>query len=427
MTKARIILRLLVHFRPALPPTFKFICRSGLRCYGVKTSFALMPRGSTTSCFPERQKMRSALGVMLASAVSVVVLVAVWFWTYSPRAVLAAPDTVSARLAERLPPTASAKSTRTPADEIEVTATIAARPTTVASSTAASSAVKSSAALPSAALPSSALPAAPLQPKAACTNADALGVSRVVEIDTTGGPGFGFEHFKQLDFLVDKEVVLTFDDGPWPGNTPAVLKALADECTKAVFFPIGKHATYHPEILRQVAAAGHAVGAHTWSHANLNGKKMTEQQAKDEVEKGFSAVKLALGAAPSPFFRFPQLQHGPAAMAYLGSRNIAIFSCDLDSFDFRAKDAAQIVNTVMTKLDKQGKGIILMHDFQKHTAEALPTLLGRLKAGGYKVVQMRAKAPLQTLAEYDEGLVKDMKLPTVSARALSNVVQTVSQ
>ena len=366
--------------------------------------------------------MRSALGVMLASAVSVFVIVAVWFWTYSPRAVLAAPDTVSARQAERLPAAASAKSTRAPADEVEVTATIAARPSTVAPSTVASSTVK-----PSAALPSPALPAALLQPKAACANADALGVSRVVEIDTTGGPGFGFEHFKQLDFLADKEVVLTFDDGPWPGNTPAVLKALADECTKAVFFPIGKHATYHPEILRQVAAAGHTVGAHTWSHANLNSKKMTEQQAKDEVEKGFSAVKLALGAAPSPFFRFPQLQHGPAAMAYLGTRNIAIFSCDLDSFDFRAKDAAQIVNTVMTKLDKQGKGIILMHDFQKHTAEALPTLLGRLKAGGYKVVQMRAKAPLQTLAEYDEGLVKDMKLPTVSARALSNVVQTVAQ
>jgi peptidoglycan-N-acetylglucosamine deacetylase len=368
--------------------------------------------------------MRSALGVMLASAVSVVVIVAVWFWTYSPRAVLAAPDTIGARQAERLPAAAFAKSARTATDEVEVTATIPARASTVAPSAVASSAVKLSAAVPSPAL---AAALAPLQPTSACANAGALGVSRVVEIDTTGGPGFGFEHFKQLDFLTDKEVVLTFDDGPWPGNTPAVLKALADECTKAVFFPIGKHATYHPEILRQVAAAGHAVGAHTWSHANLNSKKMTEQQAKDEVEKGFSAVKLALGAAPSPFFRFPQLQHGPAAMAYLGSRNIAMFSCDLDSFDFRAKDAAQIVNTVMTKLDKQGKGIILMHDFQKHTAEALPTLLGRLKAGGYKVVQMRAKAPLQTLAEYDEGLVKDMKLPTVSARALGNVVQTVSQ
>ena len=59
----------------------------------------------------------------------------------------------------------------------------------------------------------------------------------MVQIDTTGGPGFGFEHFKAYDFLRDKEVVLTFDDGPWPGNTERVLKALADQCTKALFLP----------------------------------------------------------------------------------------------------------------------------------------------------------------------------------------------
>ena len=83
-----------------------------------------------------------------------------------------------------------------------------------------------------------------------------MGLARIVEIDTTGGPGFGFEHFKQYDFLRDKEVVLTFDDGPWPGNTPAVLKALTDECLKATFFEIGEHATWHPEITKQVIAAG---------------------------------------------------------------------------------------------------------------------------------------------------------------------------
>src|SRR3954470_18787710 len=185
---------------------------------------------------------------------------------------------------------------------------------------------------------------APAPVKRACANPNALGIGRVVEIDTTGGPGFGFEHFKQLDFLGDKEVVLTFDDGPWPGNTPAVLKALADECTTGIFFAVGKHATYHPEILRQVAAAGHTVGSHTWSHVNLNSKKMTEAQAKDEIEKGLSAVRLALGAPPSSFFRFPQLQHPPAMVSYLGTRNVAMFSCDVDSFDFRAKNADQIVN-----------------------------------------------------------------------------------
>src|SRR5262245_37018946 len=85
-------------------------------------------------------------------------------------------------------------------------------------------------------------------------NPDALGISRVVEIDTTGGPGFGFEHFKSHDFLREGEVVLTFDDGPWPKNTQAVLSALAAQCTKAIFFPIGLHATYEPAILKQVAA-----------------------------------------------------------------------------------------------------------------------------------------------------------------------------
>lgn len=265
-------------------------------------------------------------------------------------------------------------------------------------------------------------------PKVACNgNPDALGVARVVQVDTTGGPGFGFEHFKQLDFLRDKEVVLTFDDGPWPGNTPAVLKALADQCTTGIFFSIGKHATYHPEILRQVAAAGHTVGAHTWSHANLNNKKLSEAQRKDEIEKGFSAVKWALEAAPAPFFRFPALQHPPEMVTYLGERNIAIFSCDVDSFDFKSHKAQQVVDNIFRKLDKVGKGIILMHDFQKHTAEALPEILRRLKAGGYKVVQMKAKAPVETLAQYDEELKKDTKLPTVSSRPVNSVVQTISE
>ena len=281
-------------------------------------------------------------------------------------------------------------------------------------------------AVPQAAAPVPA--AAPAVAKMPCSNPDALGVGRVVEIDTTGGPGFGFEHFKQLDFLKDKEVVLTFDDGPWPVNTQAVLKALADECTTGVFFPIGKHSTYYPEILKQVAAAGHTIGSHTWSHATLTNKKLTEDQRKEEIEKGFSAVKWALGGnPPAPFFRFPALQHPPEMVTYLGTRNIAMFSCDLDSFDFKARNAQAVIDVTFKKLDKLGKGIILMHDFHKHTAEALPALLRRLKTEGYKVVQMKAKDPLETIASYDEELMKDVKLPTVSARPVSSVVQTISE
>jgi peptidoglycan/xylan/chitin deacetylase (PgdA/CDA1 family) len=261
---------------------------------------------------------------------------------------------------------------------------------------------------------------------AKCENPNALGVARTVEIDTTGGPGFGFEHFRQLDFLRDHEVVLTFDDGPWV-STPRVLKALADQCVKATFFAIGKHATYYPEILRQVAKAGHTVGSHTWSHADLS--KKTPEEAKEEIEKAVSAVKWALEdqGQEAPFFRFPALRHPPEMVTYLGERNIGIFSCDLDSFDFKASKAQTVIDNVMKKVDKLGKGIILMHDFQKHTAEALPELLHRLKTGGYKVVQMRAKAPVQTLAEFDESITKDVKLPTVSNRPLNSVVQTISE
>ena len=265
----------------------------------------------------------------------------------------------------------------------------------------------------------------PTNAAAGCANPNALGISRIVEVDTTGGPGFGFEHFKEHDFLRPKEVVLTFDDGPWPNNTPAVLAALAAQCVKATFFPIGKHATWHPEILKQVAAAGHSIGTHTWSHADLS--KKSPEEAKREIEMGASAVRMAVGGPTAPFFRFPALRHPPEMVTYLGQRNVAIFSCDMDSFDFTMRKPEQVIRSVMSKLEKHGKGIILMHDFQRATSEAVPELLNQLKANGYKVVHMVPKAPLQTIAEYDEMVQKENKLPTVSSRPTESVVRTISE
>jgi peptidoglycan/xylan/chitin deacetylase (PgdA/CDA1 family) len=257
-----------------------------------------------------------------------------------------------------------------------------------------------------------------------CSNPNALGVSRTVEIDTTGGPGFGFEHFKQHDFLRDKEVILTFDDGPWP-TTPNVLKALAEHCVRATFFMIGKHATYYPEIVRQVAKAGHSIGSHTWSHIDLSRKTIDE--AKAEIEKAVSAIKWALDSQgqEAPFFRFPSLRHPPEVVTYLGQRNIAIFSTDMDSFDFKMRKPEQVVKSVMTKLEKHGKGIVLMHDFQQPTSQAVPDLLAQLKAGGYKIVHMRPRQAVTSLPQYDEELVKEQKLPTVSQRPTSSVVRDV--
>ena len=204
-----------------------------------------------------------------------------------------------------------------------------------------------------------------------------------------------------------------------------MLQTLAANCTKATFFPIGKHAIWHPEILKEVAAAGHTIGTHTWSHANLSKLKQADAW-REEIEKGFSAVKMALGAPPASFFRFPYLQDPPEAVAHLGERNVALFSMDVDAFDFKFHKPEKIISVVMSKIEKKGKGIILMHDFQGGTAKALPELLKQLKAKGFKVVHMRAKAPVTTLAAYDEAITKELAGSNVGGgKPISSVVRTV--
>ena len=259
-----------------------------------------------------------------------------------------------------------------------------------------------------------------------CDKPGGMGLARIVEIDTTGGPGFGFQHFKQYDFLHDKEVVLTFDDGPWP-STPAVLKALTDECLKATFFEIGEHATWHPEITKQVIDAGMTVGTHTWSHKDLARNPYAKhlEQAEQEVEMGNSAVHMAAaGGKIAPFFRFPDLQHLPQLLPYLAERNIAIFSTDIDSRDFTMHKPDQVAKSVMSQLEKHGKGIILMHDLHRNTAEALPELIRQLKAGGYKVVHMVPKGELTTLPKYDEMVTHQGKLSSNNTRPKNIVVRT---
>lgn len=270
-------------------------------------------------------------------------------------------------------------------------------------------------------------PASPPAQKKECPgNPNPLGVSRVVEIDTTGGPGFGFQHYKMYDFLQPKEVVLTFDDGPLPNRTTAILEALDAECTKAIFFSVGKVAAGYPEILHRVAKSGHTIGAHTVLHKDLS--KMPIDKAKEEIEKSFSIIHHAVDGPTAPFFRFPYLRASPETLKYLADRNIAVFSTDIDSLDFKRSNSNTVIKRIMAGLEKNGKGIILMHDIQPHTAKAMPGLLKQLKEKGYKVVQMTAKEPVKTLPEYDEITAKDMKgMPTaLSHRPMNSVVRTIS-
>ncbi len=322
---------------------------------------------------------------------------------------------------------AASDASATPAGAAAATAPMRVAQTTPAANTPASNTAAQG--KPAVTAPTPTAAAVPASNIPACDKPGGMGLSRIVEIDTTGGPGFGFEHFKQYDFLRDKEVVLTFDDGPWPQNTPAVLKALADECLKATFFEIGKHASWHPEITKQVIDAKMTVGTHTWSHKDLarNPYASDLDQAKQEIEMGVSAVHMAAGAPIAPFFRFPDLQHPPQLLAYLAERNIAVFSTDIDSRDFKFHKPEQVIKSVMSQLEKRGKGIILMHDFKHATAEALPELLRQLKAGGYKVVHMVPKQPVTTIPKYDELVAHQDKLSSNNTRPEASVVRTIGQ
>jgi peptidoglycan-N-acetylglucosamine deacetylase len=276
------------------------------------------------------------------------------------------------------------------------------------------------------------------QAQTACAgNPNALGVSRTVEIDTTGGPGFGLEQYKSHDFLQPGEIVLTFDDGPQKFHTEHVLAALAEHCTKATFFSIGKMAMGMPEIIREVHKQGHSIGTHTWSHQDMSGvprareklKQLTDAEAIEEIEKGISGVRKAVGQPITPFFRYPMLRDSKATLDHLAKRNIAVFSQDVDSFDFKLRTTESMVKSVMDRLAKKGKGIVLMHDINPNTGKSVPALLAALKAGGYKVVHLKAKAPLNSLPQYDALMAASTKGMVEAGdgveRATSSVVKTI--
>jgi len=98
----------------------------------------------------------------------------------------------------------------------------------------------------------------------------------------------------------------------------------------------------------------------------------------------------------------------------------------MDSFDFKMRKPEQVIASVMAKLKKHGKGIVLMHDFQQATSHAVPELLQQLKAGGYKIVHVKTKGMLTTLPQYDEALLKEQKLPTLNTKPTSSVVRDIS-
>jgi peptidoglycan-N-acetylglucosamine deacetylase len=248
---------------------------------------------------------------------------------------------------------------------------------------------------------------------ATCANPDALGVERDQVIDAAGGPRFGSDMQGSQDFLQDHEVVLTFDDGPFPVTTETILKALDAECTKATFFYVGTMALAYPQILKDVDSYGETIGTHTWRHANM--RTLFGVRAQAEIEKGISMLQARLGHPIAPFFRFPYLNAPSSDVSYLASRGFAVFDIDVDSWDSHGQFVSpeRIINVTMSRLKTAGKGIILMHDIKRSTAAALPTILRQLKANGFKVVHLVPKDPATSIAPFDqlaEHLIADYDL-----------------
>jgi peptidoglycan/xylan/chitin deacetylase (PgdA/CDA1 family) len=259
----------------------------------------------------------------------------------------------------------------------------------------------------------------------ACTAKDGgLGVSRIVEIDTSTGPLYGdmSNYVREESFLGPNEVVLTFDDGPMPWITKSILDTLDRFCTKATFFSVGRMAVAYPATVREVLARGHTLGTHTWSHP-FNLPRSGIERAREEIEKGFAAVAMAAGEPVAPFFRFPGLADSNPMLAHLQSRGIAAFTVDVVSNDSYIGNPQRLTErTVRATVERNG-GILLFHDIKPSTAKALPDILAQLKERGFKVVHMRPKSKYVPVSDYDAALQKMLQQTTsIAATAKAHLV-----
>lgn len=183
----------------------------------------------------------------------------------------------------------------------------------------------------------------------------------------------------------EKVVSLTFDDGPHPVNTPRVLDILKRHGVKATFFVTGQGVEKQPELIRRIVAEGHALGNHTYTHANLS--KLTPAQAKVEFDKTQAAIDKALGYHYELTMCRPPYGAGPS-VARAAAPNQTVVLWNVDSNDWRYKnDDAKIMANIFAganSVHARG-GTILMHDIQPQTVRVLDEVIGRLQREGFDI------------------------------------------
>jgi len=243
-------------------------------------------------------------------------------------------------------------------------------------------------------------------------NPGALGTSRTIAVDPTEHRRLGAFQYRETLPLNDREVVLTFDDGPLPPYTGQILDVLAKECVKATFFMVGRMAHTYPHVVKRAHAEGHTIGNHSQNHP-FSFHRMTVDQASREIEDGFTSIRAALGepSGVTRFFRIPGLLRQESVEAYLASRNYMTWSVDFMADDWTRIGASEIVRRALDRLEVRGRGILLLHDIHNATALALPTLLKELKARGYKIVHVVEAGPGQpkTATLPEQWIVRGMR------------------
>ncbi len=219
---------------------------------------------------------------------------------------------------------------------------------------------------------------------------DPLGTSRVLAIDPTEYPRVGRMQYPDSLPLNDKEVVLTFDDGPLLPYSNQILDILASQCVKATYFLVGEMARAFPATVRRIYEEGHTIATHSEDHPSRFGQLPVEKM-RHEIDWGISDVSAALGDSKylAPFFRIPGLARSDLVESELAARGLTVFSSDADADDWHHRiSGQQIIALAMRRLEARGKGILLLHDIHPATVAALPGLLKQLKDKGFHIVQV---------------------------------------
>jgi peptidoglycan-N-acetylglucosamine deacetylase len=220
-------------------------------------------------------------------------------------------------------------------------------------------------------------------------NPDAIGTSRTIVVDPTEHPRIGAMNYAETLPLADKEVVLTFDDGPIVPYTSKILDILASECVHATYFVVGEMVRAHPELVKRALREGHTIGTHSMTHPYAF-KRLPLDAAKEQIDDGIAAASAALGdlKAVAPFFRFPGFGRTDEVEGYLAARGLQVWSADFPADDWMHISDKEIVRRALMRIEHKGKGILLLHDIHPATVRALPVLLKELKARGYHIVHV---------------------------------------